>query len=31
MRIFAWTLLLSVVTVLLIYLAGVWFDSLIPE
>lgn len=31
MRQFAWVIVLSVVSVLVIYLAGVWFDTLIPE
>jgi uncharacterized membrane protein len=31
MRTFVWTLLMSIISVLLIYLAGIWFDSLIPR
>jgi hypothetical protein len=31
MRKFTWVLLISVGSVLLIYAAGVWFESLIPE
>ncbi|TCP55533.1 hypothetical protein EV586_103186 [Tumebacillus sp. BK434] len=31
MRQFVWVIVLSVVSVLLVYLAGVWFDTLIPE
>jgi hypothetical protein len=31
MRQFVLVIVLSVVSVLLIYLAGVWFDTLIPE
>ena len=31
MRKFTWVLLISVGSVLLIYAAGAWFESLIPE
>jgi len=31
MRKFALLMVISVLSVLLIYLAGVWFDTLIPE
>ena len=31
MRKFAWTVVISAVTVLLVYMAGSWFDSLIPQ
>lgn len=31
MRQFLMVIVLSVVSVLLIYLAGVWFDTLLPE